>query len=133
MALNAVIQFFCRTLLLLILYYQTKFDCKWTSSLENITEIVIFGYISPCCDFVIEDTEPIFLHDTLPHVNTPPYQSLVKTDEQFRTYHSDKIRHMDRRTDRRSDSNTPPSPIYTLGGGGVIKINMYSNLNTLQI
>ena len=34
----------------------------------------IFYHISPCCDLDIEDSEPLFLHDTPPHNNTPPYQ-----------------------------------------------------------
>ena len=48
-----------------MLYYQTKFDCKPTSSLEDTTETVIFDYISLHCDLDTEHSEPIFLHDTL--------------------------------------------------------------------
>ena len=36
--LNAVIQFFHRTLQFMMLYYQTKSDCKQTSSLEHIAK-----------------------------------------------------------------------------------------------
>ena len=56
---------FNRTLQFLMLYYQTKFGCKRTSSLEDTTEIVIFDHISPHCDLDIEHSEPIFLHGTL--------------------------------------------------------------------
>ena len=42
---NAVIPFFHWTLQLMMLYYQTKFGCKGTSSLENVVEIVIFFII----------------------------------------------------------------------------------------
>ena len=42
LTLNAVIQFFHRTLHLMMQYYQTKFGCKWNSNLEDIVEIVIF-------------------------------------------------------------------------------------------
>ena len=42
LTLNKVIQFFHRTLQLMMLYYQTKIGCKPTSSLEDTTEIVIF-------------------------------------------------------------------------------------------
>ena len=49
----------------MMLYYQTQFGCKLTSSLENTTEIVNFDNISPRCDLNIEHNEPIFLHDTL--------------------------------------------------------------------
>ena len=37
-----VIQFFNRKLQLVMIYYQTKFACKWTCSLEDTAEIVIF-------------------------------------------------------------------------------------------
>ena len=30
--------------------------------------------IRPQCDLDIEDSEPIFPHDTLPHDNIPPHQ-----------------------------------------------------------
>ena len=33
-----------------------------------------FDYISPRYDFDIQDSEPIFLHDTSPRDDTPPYQ-----------------------------------------------------------
>ena len=59
----------------MILYYHIKFGCKQTSSLEDMVQTIIyFDYISPCCDLDIEDSEPIFLHDTSPHDYTPPYQ-----------------------------------------------------------
>ena len=45
--LNAVILFFHRTLRLMMLYYQTKFGSKPTSSLEDTTEIVIFWLYKP--------------------------------------------------------------------------------------
>ena len=52
----------------MMLYYQTKFDCKRTSILEDIVEIVIILlYISPRCDLDIEVSEPFFLHDILTH------------------------------------------------------------------
>ena len=45
--LNTVIPFSHRTLRLMMLYYQTKFSCKPTSSLEDTTEIVIFWLYKP--------------------------------------------------------------------------------------
>ena len=72
LTLKAVIPFFKRTLQLTMLYYQTKFGCKRTSSLEDIVKIVIS--LSPCCDLDIEVSEPTFPHDILPHDNTTPYQ-----------------------------------------------------------
>ena len=44
LTLNAVIQFFRRTLWLIMLYYHTKFGCKRTSNLEDIIEIVLFWW-----------------------------------------------------------------------------------------
>ena len=41
----------------MMLYYQTTFACKQTSSLEDIVKIVKF---CPPCDLDIEDSEPIF-------------------------------------------------------------------------
>ena len=43
-----------------MLYYQTKFGCQPTNSLEDRTEIVIYDYISPRCDLDIEEGEPVF-------------------------------------------------------------------------
>ena len=47
LTLNAVIHFSHRALRLMMLYYQTKFGCKHTSTLEDIAEIVTFDYIKP--------------------------------------------------------------------------------------
>ena len=47
LTLSAVIQFVRRTLWLIMLYYQTEFGCKRTSSLEDIVEIVIFLLYKP--------------------------------------------------------------------------------------
>ena len=88
-----------------MLYYQTKFGCKQTSSLEDTVEIVIYiVYKGPRCDLEIGDgdSEPVFLLDTLTHDGTPPYQVWLKTGKWFRRY-PDKIRHMDRRTEGKTD------------------------------
>ena len=72
----------------MMLYYEMKFGCKWTNSLEDIVKIVKFGYISPR-DLDTEDSEPIFLHDTSPRDNTPPYQvwfTKKQVIERFRRY-----------------------------------------------
>ena len=61
--------------------------------------------MSPHCDLDIEDSEPIFLHDTPPHGNTPQNQVWLKTVRQFRRYCLDKLEHTDRRIDGQSDSN----------------------------
>ena len=56
------------------LYYQTKFGCKSTSSLEDKVKSSYFDYVSPHCDLDNEESEPIFLQDTSPHNNTAQYQ-----------------------------------------------------------
>ena len=47
LTLNAAIPFFHRTLQLMMLYYQTKFGSKLTSSLEDATELLIFWWYKP--------------------------------------------------------------------------------------
>ena len=47
LTLNAVTQFFQKTLRLMMLYYQTKFGRKRTSSLEDRVEIVMFLVYQP--------------------------------------------------------------------------------------
>ena len=42
LTLNAVIPFFHRTFRFMMMYYQTKFGCKQTSSLEDTRKIIIF-------------------------------------------------------------------------------------------
>ena len=46
-SLNTVNQFLHRTLWLIMLYYQTKFGCKWTRSSEGRVEIVMFWLYKP--------------------------------------------------------------------------------------
>ena len=47
LTLNAVTQFFQQDTWLMMLYYQTKFGCKQTSSLEDTVQIVIFWLYKP--------------------------------------------------------------------------------------
>ena len=119
----------------MMLYYQTKFGSKQTSSLEDIVKIVTF-FLSPCCDLDIEDSEPVFVHDTLPHDNTPHYQIWLKMVVQFRRYRLGQNRtlrttdgQLDTRTHRQTDGvtpiynpTTPPPPyVYRVVGGGGYK------------
>ena len=94
-----------------MLYYQTKFGCEQTSSLEDIVKIVIFWLYKPRCDLDIEGNEPnFFAHETPPHDNTPQYQVWLKKKmvEQFRRRCADVIEHTDRTTDGWSGSDPPP-------------------------
>ena len=73
--LNVVIQIFDRTFQLLLLYYQSKSDCKQTNNLEDMVKKFYFYHIGPHCHLDIEESEPIFLHDTLSHDTAfKPYQ-----------------------------------------------------------
>ena len=47
------------------MYYPTKCGCKKISSSVNIAETIILDYMSPHYDPQLEDSKPIFLHDTL--------------------------------------------------------------------
>ena len=66
----------------MMLYYQTKFGSKRTSmQFRRYSRKSYRDYISPRCDLDTEDSEPIFLHDTPPRDNTPPYQVCLKMVE----------------------------------------------------
>ena len=65
LTLNAVIPFSHRTLRLMMLYKQTKCDCKRTRSLQDrILKKSCFDYIGPRSDLGIEDSEPFFFRMT---------------------------------------------------------------------
>ena len=56
-----------------MMYHPIQFGCKKISSLADKVETVIFDQISP----ELEESKPIFLHDTLAHAVASPYQVLV--------------------------------------------------------
>ena len=56
----------------MMMYHPLKFDCKKIDSSVDMVEIFIFDYLSPHCDLDLEDSKPIFLHDTLVHDNASP-------------------------------------------------------------
>ena len=88
-------------------------------------EIVIFDYVSTRCDLDIEESELIFLYDSLPHENTQPYQVVFKMAKRFRRYIN--WTKSDPRTDRLMDGQTDkcdsniPHPCLWGGGGGRYK------------
>ena len=51
------------------MYHPTKFGCKKISSLVDTVETVRFDYMSPHLDLHLENSKPIFLHNTLAHGN----------------------------------------------------------------
>ena len=76
--LNAVIQSFHRTLQLMVLYYQTKFGCKQTNTLEDIAETVIFWFQVALAVTLTLKIENQFFCGIPPHDNTSPYQVWFK-------------------------------------------------------
>ena len=97
---NRAIQPFYKTIQLVMMYHQTKFGYKQTSSLDDTVESHIF--IRPHSDLDLEYSGPIFLHDTSPYDNTP-YRVWLKMVEQFMRPHLNKIGYTDRMTDGQSD------------------------------
>ena len=49
--------------------------------------------MSPCCDLDLENSKPIFLHDTQAHDDASQYQLWFKNVWRFRRYHLDKHWH----------------------------------------
>ena len=67
----------------------SKFGYKKICSSADMVETVIFDQMSPHCDPELEDSKPIFLHDTLAHDVASPYQVWLKKVQQPRRYHPD--------------------------------------------
>ena len=67
LTLKTTIWFLNKTFQLMIMYHLIKFGCQKISSSADMAETVIFDCISPNCDPELEDSKPIFLHDTLAH------------------------------------------------------------------
>ena len=75
LTLNAVIQFFNRTLWLMMLCYQAKSGYKPTSSLEDTIDIVIFWLYKPLLwPWHWSQSTNFFLHDTLAYDAALQYQ-----------------------------------------------------------
>ena len=81
LTLDTVIPFFHRTFRLMMLYYQTKFSCERTSSLENTIKIV-----SPCCDLDRERSNHFSPQDTQAYYAVLSNKVWLQTDQQFRRY-----------------------------------------------
>ena len=56
-----------------MMYHAIKSGCKRTSNSVDMVETVISDYTSPHCDLELENSKPIFLHDTLAHGEISPY------------------------------------------------------------
>ena len=68
------------------MYKPIKFGFRKISSSADMVETVISDQTSPHCDPELEDSKPIFLHDTLAHDVASPYQVWLQNVQQLRRY-----------------------------------------------
>ena len=54
-----------------------------------MVETVISDYISPHCDFELEDSKPVLLYGTLAHDDALPYQVWLQKVQQLWSYFLD--------------------------------------------
>ena len=71
------------------MYNPIEFVCKKISSSADMVEIVVSDQMSPHCDPVLEDSIPIFLHDTLAPDVAPSYKAWLQKVQQLRRYRPD--------------------------------------------
>ena len=72
-----------------MMYHPIKFGYKKINSSADIVETVMYDQMSPHCDPELEDSKPVFLHDTLAHDVVSPYQAWLQKIQQLRRYHPD--------------------------------------------
>ena len=74
----------------MMVYYPIKFGCKKINSLADMVVTVIFDQMSPKSnsDPELEDSEPIFLHDTVAHDVASPHQVWLQKVQQLRRHRS---------------------------------------------
>ena len=73
----------------MMMYHPIKFGCKKISSSADMTETVISDLMSPHGDPELEDSKPIFLHDTLAHDVASPYHVWLQKVQQLGKYPPD--------------------------------------------
>ena len=64
---------------------QTRFGCKRTISSEKTVKTITFWLYVPC-GLDLEDSNPVLLHNTPAHGDSPSYQLWLQKAEQFRSY-----------------------------------------------
>ena len=74
-----------------MMYHQIKCGCKKISSSVDMVERVILGYMSHRYDPELEDSKPIFFHDTLTHDDASPYHVWLNKVQQLRRYRPDEL------------------------------------------
>ena len=73
----------------MMMHNPIKYGWKKIISSVDVVKTVISDYISPHCDPELEDSKPIFLHDTLAHNDASPNQVWLQNIQQLRRYHQD--------------------------------------------
>ena len=73
----------------MMMYHPIKSGCKEITSSANMVETVTFHQISPHSDPELQDSKPIFLHDTLAHDVASPYQVWLQKGQQRWRYRPD--------------------------------------------
>ena len=73
------------------MYHPIKCGCKKISSSVDMIEPVILDSMSPHYDPKLEDSKPIFLHNTLAHDDASPYQVRLQKVQQLRRYRPDEL------------------------------------------
>ena len=68
------------------MYHPIKCGCKKISSSVDMVETVILNCMSPHCDPQLEDSKPIFLHDTSAPDVALPYKLWLQKVQQLRRY-----------------------------------------------
>ena len=86
---KSTIYFLHKALQLMMMYHPIKFGRKKISSSTYMVETVIPDQMSPHCDPELEDSKPIFLHNTVAHDVASSYQVWLQKVQQLRRYHPD--------------------------------------------
>ena len=71
------------------MYHPITCNYKKISSSVDMVETVISDQISPNCDPELQDSKPIFLHDTMAHDVASTYQVWLQMVQQLKRYRPD--------------------------------------------
>ena len=66
------------------MYHPIKCSCKKINSSVDMVATIILDYMSPHYDPELEDSKPIFLHDTVAHDVALPYQVWLQKVQQLK-------------------------------------------------
>ena len=89
LTLKTTIQFLHKALQHMMIYHPIKFGYRKISSSVDMVETVIIDQMSPHSDPELEDSKPIFLHDTLDHNVALPCQVWLQKIQKLRRYRLD--------------------------------------------